>query len=79
MKPLKYLLFVILTCLTLAQTTYELQTGSTNNLFKLSISNNTSNLMQPVKVFVQATGMVNDHVVSCYRYKEMKTIHICPK
>lgn len=53
MKPLKYLLFVIFTFSTLAQTTYELQTGSKNNLFELSISNNTSNLMQSVKVFVQ--------------------------
>ena len=54
MKPLKYLLFVILTGLTLAQTIYELQPGSKNNLFELSIANNTSNLTQSIRVFVQS-------------------------
>jgi DNA-3-methyladenine glycosylase I len=25
--------------------------------------------------FMQATGMVNDHLTSCYRYKEIKSMH----
>jgi hypothetical protein len=53
MKILNCLLFIILTSITVAQTTYELQPGSKKNLFEMSISNNTSNLMQSVKIFVQ--------------------------
>ena len=53
MKLLEFLLTFIISALAIAQTTYEVEPGSKNNYFELSIANSTSNLLQSVNVFVQ--------------------------
>jgi len=53
MKLFKYLIPAFITVIAFAQTTYELQPGSKNNLFELSIANNTGNATQSVSIFVQ--------------------------
>jgi DNA-3-methyladenine glycosylase I len=28
---------------------------------------------------LQATGIINDHITACFRYKEIKNLRVCPK
>lgn len=53
MKQLKHLLPFILAGFAFAQTTYELEPGSKNNLFELNVANNTGNINQSIKITVQ--------------------------
>lgn len=53
MKLLKYILTFVFSIFAIAQTTYELQPGSKDNLFELNVANNTSSTTQSVSIFVQ--------------------------
>lgn len=55
MQLFKYLLLVCTPALCLAQTIYELQPGTKNNLFELSIASNIGDELQSVSVFVQSS------------------------
>lgn len=53
MKLLKYILTFVFSILAIAQTTYELQPGSKNNLFEFNVANNTGSTNQSVTILVQ--------------------------
>ena len=73
MLLLKYFLFAILCAVGYAQTVYELVPGSKNNLFELSLTNNTKSNFQSVNVIVQEAPAWVEFSNNEISFKNIKT------